>query len=201
MPLAGAEGPRTLGGRRGGNGRNRTTRPRPAADQTELSLALSATCPVVIACNAVAPNQRTAVLRTRMAISWALTTVLRSRWQSRRAWAAARPAPLNERCKESISELFLASVKEFAYPRIQVVGLLVEEPEMRDRAIRQTPILGTVEDAGDLAIPCARGEGRERTRRFADGIEEPGFTSIGSDWKLGRYRNGSSVRLLKPIYR
>src|SRR6516164_1883978 len=84
VPLAGAEGPRTLGGRRGGNGRNRTTRPRPAADQTELSLALSATCPVVIACNAVAPNQRTAVLRTRMAISWALTTVLRSRWQSRR---------------------------------------------------------------------------------------------------------------------
>jgi lipopolysaccharide/colanic/teichoic acid biosynthesis glycosyltransferase len=50
----------------------------------------------------------------------------------------------------TISELFLASVKEFAYPRIQVVGLLVEEPEMRGRAIRQTPILGTVEELQEI---------------------------------------------------
>ena len=54
----------------------------------------------------------------------------------------------------TISELFLASVKEFAYPRIQVAGLLVEQSEMRGRAVRRTPILGTVEElAGRLAIP------------------------------------------------
>jgi lipopolysaccharide/colanic/teichoic acid biosynthesis glycosyltransferase len=50
----------------------------------------------------------------------------------------------------TISELFLVSVKEFAYPRVQVVGLLVDEPEMRGRAIRQTPILGTVEELEDI---------------------------------------------------
>jgi lipopolysaccharide/colanic/teichoic acid biosynthesis glycosyltransferase len=50
----------------------------------------------------------------------------------------------------TISELFLASVKEFACPRIQVAGLLVEEPEMRGCAIRQTPILGTVLELQDI---------------------------------------------------
>jgi lipopolysaccharide/colanic/teichoic acid biosynthesis glycosyltransferase len=50
----------------------------------------------------------------------------------------------------TVTELFLMSVKEFAYPKVQVVGLLVEEPEMRGRAIRQTPILGTVEELPDI---------------------------------------------------
>jgi lipopolysaccharide/colanic/teichoic acid biosynthesis glycosyltransferase len=50
----------------------------------------------------------------------------------------------------SVSELFLVSVNEFAHPRVQVAGLLVEEPEMRGRAIRQTPILGTVEELQDI---------------------------------------------------
>jgi lipopolysaccharide/colanic/teichoic acid biosynthesis glycosyltransferase len=50
----------------------------------------------------------------------------------------------------TVSELFLVSVKEFAHPRVQVVGLLVEEPEMRGRAIRQTPILGTVDELQDI---------------------------------------------------
>jgi len=50
----------------------------------------------------------------------------------------------------TVSELFLMSVKEFAYPRVQVVGLLVEEPEMQGRVIRQTRILGTVEELQDI---------------------------------------------------
>jgi lipopolysaccharide/colanic/teichoic acid biosynthesis glycosyltransferase len=44
----------------------------------------------------------------------------------------------------TISELFLLSVKEFASGRIQVAGLLVEEPQMRGRTIQQAPILGTI---------------------------------------------------------
>jgi lipopolysaccharide/colanic/teichoic acid biosynthesis glycosyltransferase len=50
----------------------------------------------------------------------------------------------------TVSELFLVSVKEFAYPRVQVAGLVVEEPEMQGRAIRQTPILGTVVELQDI---------------------------------------------------
>ena len=50
----------------------------------------------------------------------------------------------------TVSELFLASVKEFARGRIQVAGLLVDEPQMRGRAVQQTPILGTVEELQDI---------------------------------------------------
>jgi hypothetical protein len=50
----------------------------------------------------------------------------------------------------TVSEMFLLSVKEFASRRIQVAGLLVEEPQMRGRAIQQTPILGTVEELQDI---------------------------------------------------
>src|SRR5262249_22702047 len=46
----------------------------------------------------------------------------------------------------TISELFLLSVQEFASQRIQVAGILAEEPTMRGRAIRQKPILGTVDE-------------------------------------------------------
>jgi lipopolysaccharide/colanic/teichoic acid biosynthesis glycosyltransferase len=50
----------------------------------------------------------------------------------------------------TVSELFLLSVKEFASRRVQVAGLLVEEPKMRGRTIQQTPILGTVEELKDI---------------------------------------------------
>jgi lipopolysaccharide/colanic/teichoic acid biosynthesis glycosyltransferase len=50
----------------------------------------------------------------------------------------------------SISELFLLSVKEFASKRVQVVGVLAEEPNMQGRAIQQTPILGTAEELQDI---------------------------------------------------
>jgi lipopolysaccharide/colanic/teichoic acid biosynthesis glycosyltransferase len=50
----------------------------------------------------------------------------------------------------TVSELFLASVKEFARGRVQVAGLLVDEPQMRGRAVQQTPILGTVEELQDI---------------------------------------------------
>jgi lipopolysaccharide/colanic/teichoic acid biosynthesis glycosyltransferase len=50
----------------------------------------------------------------------------------------------------TMTELFLLSVQEFASHRIQVVGVLAEEPSMRGRAIQQKPILGTVEELQDI---------------------------------------------------
>jgi lipopolysaccharide/colanic/teichoic acid biosynthesis glycosyltransferase len=50
----------------------------------------------------------------------------------------------------TISELFLLSVQELASQRIQVVGILAEEPTMRGRAIRQKPILGTVDELPNI---------------------------------------------------
>jgi lipopolysaccharide/colanic/teichoic acid biosynthesis glycosyltransferase len=50
----------------------------------------------------------------------------------------------------SISELFILSVKEFAFKQVQVVGVLAEEPNMQGRAIQQTPILGTPEELQDI---------------------------------------------------
>jgi lipopolysaccharide/colanic/teichoic acid biosynthesis glycosyltransferase len=50
----------------------------------------------------------------------------------------------------SVAELFLLSVKEFASQRVQVAGVLAEEPGMRGRAIQQKPVLGTVEELQDI---------------------------------------------------
>jgi lipopolysaccharide/colanic/teichoic acid biosynthesis glycosyltransferase len=50
----------------------------------------------------------------------------------------------------SVAELFLLSVKEFASQRVQVAGVLAEEPSMRGRAIQQKPVLGTVEELQDI---------------------------------------------------
>jgi lipopolysaccharide/colanic/teichoic acid biosynthesis glycosyltransferase len=46
----------------------------------------------------------------------------------------------------AVSELFLRSVQEFASQRIQVAGLLAEEPMLRGRTIQQRPILGTIQE-------------------------------------------------------
>jgi lipopolysaccharide/colanic/teichoic acid biosynthesis glycosyltransferase len=46
----------------------------------------------------------------------------------------------------AVSELFLLSLEEFASQQVRVAGILAEEPEMRGHAIRQRPVLGTVED-------------------------------------------------------
>jgi lipopolysaccharide/colanic/teichoic acid biosynthesis glycosyltransferase len=45
-----------------------------------------------------------------------------------------------------VTELFLLSVKELASRRVQVAGVLAEEPSMQGRAIQQSPVLGTVEE-------------------------------------------------------
>jgi lipopolysaccharide/colanic/teichoic acid biosynthesis glycosyltransferase len=50
----------------------------------------------------------------------------------------------------TISELFLLSVQEFASQQIQVAGILAEEPTMRGRAIGQKPILGTVDELQNI---------------------------------------------------
>ena len=50
----------------------------------------------------------------------------------------------------TISELFLLSVQEFASQQIQVAGILAEEPTMRGRAIRQKQILGTVDELQNI---------------------------------------------------
>jgi lipopolysaccharide/colanic/teichoic acid biosynthesis glycosyltransferase len=50
----------------------------------------------------------------------------------------------------SVTELFLLSVQEFASQQIQVAGILAEAPTMRGRTIRQKPILGTVEELQNI---------------------------------------------------
>jgi lipopolysaccharide/colanic/teichoic acid biosynthesis glycosyltransferase len=50
----------------------------------------------------------------------------------------------------TLTELFLISVKEFASQRIHVAGILCDEPAMRGRAIQQKPVLGTVEELRDI---------------------------------------------------
>jgi len=50
----------------------------------------------------------------------------------------------------TVTELFLLSVKEFASQFVQVAGILAEEPSMRGRVIHQKPVLGTVEELQDI---------------------------------------------------
>ena len=50
----------------------------------------------------------------------------------------------------TVTELFLLSVKEFASQRIQVAGILSEVPVMQGRAIHNTPVIGTVEALQDI---------------------------------------------------
>jgi lipopolysaccharide/colanic/teichoic acid biosynthesis glycosyltransferase len=50
----------------------------------------------------------------------------------------------------TVTELFLLSAKEFGSQRIQVAGILAEEPRMRGRTIQQKPVLGTVEELQDI---------------------------------------------------
>jgi lipopolysaccharide/colanic/teichoic acid biosynthesis glycosyltransferase len=50
----------------------------------------------------------------------------------------------------TVTELFLLSVKEFASQRIHVAGILAEDTSMRRRVIQQKPILGTVEELQDI---------------------------------------------------
>jgi len=46
----------------------------------------------------------------------------------------------------TVCELFLLSLKEFACERIKVAGVLAEEPNLRGRTIHQTSVLGILED-------------------------------------------------------
>jgi lipopolysaccharide/colanic/teichoic acid biosynthesis glycosyltransferase len=50
----------------------------------------------------------------------------------------------------TVTELFLLSVKEFASQRVQVAGILAEEPSMRGRLIQKKPVLGTVEELPEI---------------------------------------------------
>jgi lipopolysaccharide/colanic/teichoic acid biosynthesis glycosyltransferase len=50
----------------------------------------------------------------------------------------------------SVAELFLLSAKEFGSQRVQVAGILAEEPHMRGRTIQQNPVLGTVVELPDI---------------------------------------------------
>ena len=50
----------------------------------------------------------------------------------------------------SVCELFLASVREFASQQVQIVGVIAENGKMRGRAIQQKPVLGTIEDLRDV---------------------------------------------------
>src|SRR5262249_54200712 len=49
----------------------------------------------------------------------------------------------------TVSELFLCSVREFA-PQVHIAGVLAEDPAMRRRSIEQKPILGTIKELWDV---------------------------------------------------
>ena len=46
----------------------------------------------------------------------------------------------------TVTELFLLSVKEFGSQQLQVAGIIAEESDMQGRVIQQKPVLGTVEE-------------------------------------------------------
>jgi lipopolysaccharide/colanic/teichoic acid biosynthesis glycosyltransferase len=50
----------------------------------------------------------------------------------------------------TLTELYLQSVKEFASQYVRVAGILCEELDMRSRAIQQKPVLGTVEELQNI---------------------------------------------------
>jgi lipopolysaccharide/colanic/teichoic acid biosynthesis glycosyltransferase len=50
----------------------------------------------------------------------------------------------------TVTELFILSVNEFASQRVQVAGVLAEEPSMRGRAVQRKPVLGTVEELQEI---------------------------------------------------
>jgi lipopolysaccharide/colanic/teichoic acid biosynthesis glycosyltransferase len=50
----------------------------------------------------------------------------------------------------TLTELYLQSVKEFASQYVRVAGILCEEPDMRSRTIQQKPVLGTVEELQNI---------------------------------------------------
>jgi lipopolysaccharide/colanic/teichoic acid biosynthesis glycosyltransferase len=50
----------------------------------------------------------------------------------------------------TVSELFLLSIQEFASRQVRVAGVIAEEPKMRGRAFQQKRILGTVEELQDI---------------------------------------------------
>jgi lipopolysaccharide/colanic/teichoic acid biosynthesis glycosyltransferase len=49
-----------------------------------------------------------------------------------------------------VCELFLLSVREFAYHQLKVAGVIAETQKMRGRAIQQKPVLGGIEDLKDV---------------------------------------------------
>jgi len=50
----------------------------------------------------------------------------------------------------TVAELFLVSAKEFAAPRVQVTGIIAEEPKLRGRVIQQTPVLGVMKELQEI---------------------------------------------------
>src|SRR5262249_29673406 len=87
-----------------------------------------------------------------------IVTILVSTRSIARFWHARQinlsgKGRVNEQSRETVlvvgvntvAELFLLSVQEFASHRVQVAGILAEEPSMRGRTIQQKPILGTVQ--------------------------------------------------------
>jgi lipopolysaccharide/colanic/teichoic acid biosynthesis glycosyltransferase len=50
----------------------------------------------------------------------------------------------------TVAELFLVSAKEFAAPRVQVAGIIAEEPSLRGRVIQQTPVLGVMKELQEI---------------------------------------------------
>jgi lipopolysaccharide/colanic/teichoic acid biosynthesis glycosyltransferase len=50
----------------------------------------------------------------------------------------------------TVSELFLRCVQELSSHRIEVAGVLAEEPMMRGRVVQQKPVLGTVQEVQSI---------------------------------------------------
>jgi lipopolysaccharide/colanic/teichoic acid biosynthesis glycosyltransferase len=50
----------------------------------------------------------------------------------------------------TVAELFLVSAKEFASRRVEVAGIIAEEPSLRGRVIQQTPVLGVMKELQEI---------------------------------------------------
>ena len=114
---------------------------------------------VTFALNRLAPVARSLpVLQGGLIVSILITARSAARFWHIRQIHISRGGCVNEKTHETVlvvgvntvTELFLLSVKEFAAQQLQVAGIVTEEPSMRGRTIQQKPVVGTVEELRDI---------------------------------------------------
>jgi lipopolysaccharide/colanic/teichoic acid biosynthesis glycosyltransferase len=110
---------------------------------------------LTFALNRLAPVARSLpVLQGGLIVSFLITARCTARfWHTRRIHINGNDR-INELPRETVlvvgvntvAEMYLLSAKEFGSQRVQVAGILAEEPSMRGRTVQQKAVLGTVEE-------------------------------------------------------